>query len=62
MPAQMKEYRVSWEIEVTASSIEDAAEQALEVQRDSSSDAVCFDVIDGETGESIFVDLEAGKL
>ena len=38
----MPEYRVVWEIEVDAESPEDAAQQALRIQRDSSSLATVF--------------------
>lgn len=40
----MPEYRVRWEIELDAESIQDAAEKALVTQRDPESHAVVFDV------------------
>lgn len=40
----MPEYRVTWEIEVEASSHRDAAAQALAIQRDPESSAVVFGV------------------
>jgi len=38
----MTTYRVRWEIDVDAESPEDAARQALEIQRDDTSFATCF--------------------
>lgn len=40
----IKEYRVSWDIEVSADSYQDAVNQALEIQRDPSSEAIHFTV------------------
>ena len=40
----MPEYRVRWEIELDAESVQDAAEKALATQRDPESHAVVFDV------------------
>jgi hypothetical protein len=42
----MAEYLVTWKIEVAADSPEDAALQALEIQRDPESMATVFDVVD----------------
>ena len=42
----MKEYVVTWDIEVTANSPEEAAKQALEIQRDKTSTATVFKVWD----------------
>ena len=53
LPKKLKEYRVVWEIEVDATSPEDAAEQATKIQRES--DGV-FDVTD-EKGKTTRVDL-----
>lgn len=56
----MKEYLVEWSIELSAESPEDAARQALEIQRDPDSSATVFYVMefDGD-GEPIRVDLDA---
>jgi hypothetical protein len=40
------QYRVVWEIDLDAESIEDAARQELEIQRDPASIATCFIVTD----------------
>jgi ribosomal protein L3 len=40
----MRDYIVKWEIELTASSPEEAAELAFEIQRDVFSTATVFDV------------------
>ncbi len=40
----MKQYYVTWEIDLDAESYEDAAAQALVVQRDPDSIATCFEV------------------
>lgn len=53
----MKEYRVTWIIEVTAATAEDAAREALDIMQDRSSVATCFSVVDTDTGEEVFVDL-----
>lgn len=42
----MTEYRVVWEIDIEAESPEEAAEQALEAQRDPESIATVFDVFE----------------
>ena len=42
----MKTYNVVWEIEIDADSPEEAAKEALAVQRDRFSDAVYFTVTD----------------
>lgn len=39
------EYTVIWEIDIEAESPEQAAEKALEIQRDPSSTATVFDVV-----------------
>lgn len=53
-------YRVRWEIEVTADSPKDAAQQALTIHRDPNSIAEVFDVID-MFGATTRVDLTFGK-
>ena len=39
-----KQYLVQWEIDITASSPEEAAKQALEIQQDKDSEALMFTV------------------
>ncbi len=53
-------YRVVWEIDLDAESFEDAANQALEIQRDPESIATCFIVTD-EQGHRQDVDLAEDK-
>lgn len=50
------EYRVIWSIDVDADSPEDAAQKALESQRDPASIATCFVIRDSE-GKQCEVDL-----
>ncbi len=40
----MTQYLVKWEIDIEADTPEDAARQALEIQRDPESKATCFEV------------------
>jgi len=49
-------YRVRWEIDVEAGSPQEAAEEALGIQRDPDSIAVVFDLTD-EQGRRVIVDL-----
>lgn len=51
-------FRVSWRIDLDASHPRDAAQQALDIHRDSSSIATHFTVHDTLTGETTSVDLE----
>jgi hypothetical protein len=51
------EYKVKWEIDIEASSPEEAAWEALKIQRDKQSEAIAFDVRSQSTGEETFVDL-----
>jgi hypothetical protein len=44
----MPEYRITWEIQITADSPREAAEQALAIQRDPNSIATVFDVADDD--------------
>ena len=56
----MKDYTVEWIIEVQAENAEDAARQALAIQRDRKSMATVFDVIEADgSGEAERVDLTA---
>lgn len=56
-----KHFRVIWEIDVWATSKEDAAQQALAIQRDPTSIATVFDVLEeGDARNSAFIDLNHG--
>jgi len=46
-------YRVCWEIDIVASSPEDAARRALRIQRDPASTATVFDVHTDLASESV---------
>jgi hypothetical protein len=50
------QYRVTWEIDLDAGSFEEAARTALAIQRDPTSTATCFTIVD-EDGKSHDVDL-----
>ena len=52
----MANYRVKWEIDIEADSPEEAAKEALKIQRDPDSVATIFDVID-DNGVTIQIDL-----
>jgi|ERR1700745_546326 len=56
----VQEYLVTWSISVPAESPKDAAEQALDIQRDIWSEAVAFEVSSGP-GHSEYIDLLEGK-
>ncbi len=50
----MKRYRVVWEIDIDAESHEEAASEALSIQRDPNSIATCFDVVEiDESGKHL---------
>lgn len=51
-----KNYRVVWEIDITAASPREAAKLALEIQQDPESTAIVFQVSD-EKGACVEVDL-----
>lgn len=53
----MPEYHVVWEIDLKADSPEDAARQALEIQRDPFSTSTVFKIYSGGK-EPTYVDLE----
>lgn len=55
----MKSYLVKWEIDIEASSPEEAAKLALEIQRDETSEALVFTVKEQATGEETDVDILA---
>ncbi len=51
------EYRVTWTIEITAETRQEAAEEALEIVRDPNSIATVFEVYDPDTGIPESIDL-----
>ena len=53
----MPEYRIHWEIDITAATPLEAAQRALRIHRDSESIATVFDVTD-EAGTTQRIDLE----
>uniref|UniRef100_A0A6M3JRB1 Uncharacterized protein n=2 Tax=viral metagenome TaxID=1070528 RepID=A0A6M3JRB1_9ZZZZ len=53
--SKMTEYSVSWEIMLEATCPEDAAREALKIQRDPNSLALCFVVCNADMCE--FIDL-----
>jgi len=53
-----KRYRVTWIIDIDATSPRRAAEAALEIQRDVFSEATYFTVKDVDAGTEMDVDLE----
>jgi hypothetical protein len=53
-----RHYRVSWTIDVEASSKEEAAQLALKIQRDPTSIATVFDVMEDGAHDSQFIDLQ----
>lgn len=54
-------YVVSWHIDVEADSPEEAAREALRIQRDADSIATVFEVVDRDTSEHHVVDLDAAR-
>lgn len=52
----MNHYYVSWGIDLEAETPEEAAKEALKIQRDPESTASCFEVYD-ENGEKTQIDL-----
>ena len=52
-----KQYRVVWEIEITAQNPEQAAKEAVRIQRDPHSEALAFYVEGNGWTDSTFVDL-----
>lgn len=47
------QYKVVWTIDIEANSPEEAAKEALEIQRDKGSEAVAFEVMNPNTGKLI---------
>ena len=60
-PKRTKEYKVAWLIELPTCSPREAAELALEIQRDEGSLATVFRVTDPKTGKTVTIDLDEGK-
>ena len=56
----MTEYLVTWRIELSANSPEDAARQAREIQLDPDSIAAVFEV-EGPDEDSVIIDLEEAQ-
>lgn len=52
-------YFIGWEIELDASSPEEAAREALVIMRDPNSTATVFDITDTESGVKVVVDAAA---
>jgi len=50
------EFKVTWTIEIEAETMEEAAQQALAIQRDFFSEATVFEVKNTETGETDTID------
>jgi hypothetical protein len=57
MANNKKQYRVTWIIELDAYNELDAAQLALEIQRDSGSEALNFEVTELGAGNLVHVDL-----
>lgn len=53
------EFRVTWTIEVDAKTAMEAAQKALEIQRDPNSTATVFDVQFASGGQTVQVDITA---
>lgn len=53
-----RQYRVTWSIDVNATSKEEAAKLALQIQRDPTSIATVFDVMEDGAHDSHFIDLQ----
>lgn len=59
----MKSYRVRWEIDIEADSPEEAAQEALAIQRDEDSIATVFNVIDSTGhGKAYTIDFLTGDI
>ena len=58
----MREYRVTWVIDVTAGDAVTAAQEALEIMQDVNSTAKFFSVVEVDTGEEELIDLEIVQL
>lgn len=56
----LRHYHVVWAIDVYAGSKEEAASKALEIQRDPTSIATVFDVMEEDGVDSAFIDLQGG--
>lgn len=61
MPKCKIPYKVKWEIEIEAYNDMDAAELALEIQKDPNSLATCFEITRMGSLETVKIDLNDGK-
>jgi len=52
----MTDYLVTWKIDIEADSPEEAAKEALLIQKDQGSYATCFTVINKESNEKFEID------
>tara|TARA_R110000796_G_scaffold58413_8_gene134999 strand:- start:6816 stop:7007 length:192 start_codon:yes stop_codon:yes gene_type:complete len=62
MAQKQKQYLVKWEIDIIASSPEEAAKQALTIQRDKTSEALVFDVYEHASNSECRIDLIKTKV
>lgn len=53
----MTQYKVTWIIDIDAETPEDAAAEALNIQRDVESQALFFTVLNKDTDEEVGIDL-----
>jgi len=61
MKGETREFRIVWEIDLSAESFEQAGDLALEIQRDPASIATVFKITDQATGETRELDLSKGE-
>jgi len=54
----MPNYYITWDIQIEADSPEDAAREALEIQRNPESIATVFTVVDEETNAAAVIDAD----
>ena len=54
----MPSYYITWDIQIEADSPEDAAREALEIQRNPESIATVFTVVDEETNAAAVIDAD----
>jgi len=54
----MPYFRVTWEMYFETDTPQEAAEEALRVQRDPASEATCFVVVNMGTGDQMYVDID----
>lgn len=53
----MKQYLVTWEIDIYADSPEEAAKEAFEIMQDKDNSATAFTVMEHSTNETTIVDI-----